>query len=159
MPYLLALDQGTTSCRCALLFDARGGIVRMAQQPLAQHFPQPGWVEHDAIEIRDRQLDVAREVLDGVEASVVTALGITNQRETTVVWDRHTGEPVHRAIVWQDRRTAPMCARLADDGFGPHVRRVTGLRLDPYFSGTKLAWILQNVAGVRERAESGDLLF
>ena len=90
---------------------------------------------------------------------MVTALGITNQRETTVVWDRHTGEPVHRAIVWQDRRTAPMCARLADDGFGPHVRRVTGLRLDPYFSGTKLAWILQNVAGVRERAESGDLLF
>ncbi|OZC02755.1 glycerol kinase GlpK [Rubricoccus marinus] len=158
MTYLLALDQGTTSCR-AILFDARGRVVRTAQQPLTQHFPRPGWVEHDAMEIRDRQFAVAREAMGGVEPGQIAGLGITNQRETTVVWDRATGEPIHRAIVWQDRRTAEMCARLRDEGLGPHVRRVTGLRLDPYFSGTKLAWLLENVAGARERAERGDLLF
>ena len=154
---LLALDQGTTSCR-AVLFSASGEVLDVRQRPLRQHFPQPGWVEHDPVEIRDAQLAVAEEVVREATRAV-QAIGVTNQRETTVVWDRRTGKPVHRAIVWQDRRTAPMCARLADDGLGSHVRRTTGLRLDPYFSGTKLAWILEHVPGARERAGAGDLLF
>ncbi len=158
MSYLLALDQGTTSCR-AILFSARGEAMRTAQVPLAQHFPRPGWVEHDAVEIRDRVRAVAQEAMAGTASGEIAAIGITNQRETSVVWDRHTGEPIHRAIVWQDRRTADTCARLRDEGLGPHVRRTTGLRLDPYFSGTKLAWLLDHVPGARGKAERGDLLF
>ena len=160
MPYVLALDQGTTSSR-ALLFDERGAVVAQSQREFTQHFPQPGWVEHDADEIWETQLATARAALAqaGVEAGEVAALGITNQRETTVVWDRATGSPVARAIVWQDRRTADVCDRLEAEGHAEVVRQRTGLVLDPYFSGTKLAWILDHVEGARDRAEAGDLAF
>jgi glycerol kinase len=159
-PYLLALDQGTTSCR-ALVFDAAGAVAALAQQPFAQHFPQPGWVEHDAEEILDTQLKVAREALQqaGLTARDLAGIGLTNQRETTVLWDRATGRPVHHALVWQDRRTADRCRRLVDDGLEKHIRETTGLRADPYFSGTKLAWLLDEVPGTREAAERGALLF
>ncbi len=160
MPFVLALDQGTTSSR-ALLFDQAGAVVAQSQREFEQHFPRPGWVEHDAAEIWQTQLATARAALAeaGAEATDVAALGITNQRETTVVWDRATGEPVHRAIVWQDRRTADVCARLADQGHADAVRQRTGLVLDPYFSGTKLAWVLDHVPGARDRAEAGELAF
>ena len=160
MPYVLALDQGTTSSR-ALLFDERGAVVAQSQREITQHFPRPGWVEHDADEIWETQLHTARAALAeaGVEAGEVAALGITNQRETTVVWDRSTGEPISRAVVWQDRRTADVCDRLAAEGHAGAVRERTGLVLDPYFSGTKLAWILDHVPGARRRAEAGDLAF
>ncbi len=152
--FLLALDQGTTSTR-AVLFDAAGTVHGVAQTPLAQHYPAPGRVEHDAVEIRDATIQVGRACLAeaGVTARDVAAVGIANQRETAVVWDRRTGEPVGPAIVWQDRRTADVCARLAADGLGPHVEATTGLRLDPYFSGTKLAWILDHTPGARDRAD------
>ena len=153
--HILALDQGTTSCR-AILFDAEGRIVRVAQSEFAQHFPEPGRVEHDAVEIRDVQERVAREAMGDAKP---VAIGITNQRETVVVWDRRTGEPVHPAIVWQDRRTADACARLREDGVEERVTAKTGLLLDPYFSATKLAWILDHVPDARARAEAGDLLF
>lgn len=158
--YIFALDQGTTSSR-SILFDHHGGIVAVAQQEFTQHFPASGWVEHDAQEIWATQAATITEVLAkaGVKPQQLAAVGITNQRETTVVWDRRTGEPIHRAIVWQDRRTADNCAALVAAGHEPAVTAATGLRLDPYFSGTKLAWILDHVPGARERAERGELAF
>ncbi|HEX8384590.1 MAG TPA: glycerol kinase GlpK, partial [Rubricoccaceae bacterium] len=159
-PLLLALDQGTTSSR-ALLFRPDGGLVAVAGRPLRQHYPQPGWVEHDAAEILDATVAVARECLGraGATAADVVAVGIANQRETTVVWSHRTGRPVGPAVVWQDRRTADACACFAADGLGPHVEATTGLRLDPYFSATKLAWILDHTPGAREAAERGELAF
>ncbi|HMB68278.1 MAG TPA: FGGY family carbohydrate kinase, partial [bacterium] len=160
MPYVLALDQGTTSSR-AVILDADGRIVATAQREHRQIFPQPGWVEHDPLEIWTTQRDVAGEAMEsaGLKPGAVAAVGITNQRETTILWDRTTGQPVTNAIVWQDRRTAAMCDRLRADGAEDVVRRKTGLLLDPYFSGTKIAWLLDNVPGVRERAERGEIAF
>lgn len=157
---ILALDQGTTSSR-TLAFDHSGKVVAAAQQEFAQHYPQPGWVEHDAEEIWQSQLATLQAVLAELKAAgkKALAIGITNQRETTVVWDRATGEPIHHAIVWQDRRTAPQCEALKSAGHEASFRVRTGLRLDPYFSGTKLQWLLENVPGARERAESGELCF
>jgi glycerol kinase len=160
MAYILALDQGTTSSR-AILFDQRGAIAGVAQHEFPQIFPAPGWVEHDPLDILTSQLTAAVEVLGktGIGPRDVAALGITNQRETTIVWDRETGKPVGNAIVWQDRRTAPMCARLRDKGVEETIRQKTGLLLDPYFSATKIAWMLENLSGVRARAEQGKLAF
>ncbi|MDC6166846.1 glycerol kinase GlpK [Paucibacter sp. XJ19-41] len=160
MTYLLALDQGTSSSR-SIVFDAEGHIVAMAQREFRQIYPQPGWVEHDALEIWHSQLATAREVLAkaGLKAVDIKALGITNQRETTVVWNRKTGQPIYHAIVWQDRRAEPTCAALREQGLTPLVQRKTGLVIDAYFSGTKLKWILDNVAGAREQAERGELAF
>jgi glycerol kinase len=157
MSYILALDQGTTSSR-ALLFDRDGRIKGVAQREFRQGFPKPGWVEHDPEEIWSSQAGVAVEVLGaaGVRARDVAAIGITNQRETTIVWDRKTGRPIANAIVWQDRRTADVCDRLRSEGAEPLFRERTGLVLDAYFSGTKLAWILDNVDGARVRAEAGE---
>ncbi|BEH13659.1 glycerol kinase GlpK [Marinobacter shengliensis] len=158
--YLLAIDQGTTSSR-AIVFDARGTQVAVAQQEFHQYFPRDGWVEHDAVEIWDSTLAVCREALEkaGVQASDLAGIGITNQRETTVVWDRETGEPIHHAIVWQDRRTASLCTKLKSDGHEVLVVERTGLLIDPYFSATKVAWLLDNVEGARKRAEAGELAF
>jgi glycerol kinase len=158
--YILALDQGTTSSR-AILFDKQGAIAGIAQQEFAQHFPHPGWVEHDANEIWQSQLAVARKALQdqGLTAKDIAAIGITNQRETTVLWDRKTGAPVANAIVWQDRRTAPICDALRQDGKADTIQQKTGLVLDAYFSGTKVQWLLDNVKGARERAERGELAF
>jgi glycerol kinase len=160
MAYLLALDQGTTSSRAAL-FDTQGGLVAIVQQEFTQHYPRPGWVEHDPELIWQSQLDTAREVLAkaDVRADQVLALGIANQRETVVLWERATGRPVANAIVWQDRRTAAACEALKAQGLETLFRQRTGLLLDPYFSGTKLAWLLDNVPGARERAERGELAF
>jgi glycerol kinase len=160
MPYLLALDQGTTSSR-AILFDAAGRIVHIAQKEFTQFFPQAGWVEHDPEEIWSTQIAVAVEALAAVHvrAADVAAIGITNQRETTIVWDRATGRPIYPAIVWQDRRTAGFCDQLKKSGAEPEARARTGLVLDPYFSGTKVRWILDNVEGARLRAENGELAF
>lgn len=157
---ILALDQGTTSCR-AILFDRQGGIVGVAQKEFAQSYPQSGWVEHDAMEIWGTQIGVAREALErhGIKPSQLAAIGITNQRETTVVWDRHSGRPVHPAIVWQDRRTAGICDELRERGLEGHIRATTGLLPDAYFSGTKIRWILDHVEGARDKARNGDLLF
>jgi glycerol kinase len=158
--YVLALDQGTTSSR-SLLFDAHGQVVALAQREFTQHFPQPGWVEHDALEIWDTQratmLDVLREAR--VTPRQIAAVGITNQRETTVLWERASGTPVARAIVWQDRRTAIACESLRAAGHEPAVAKRTGLLFDPYFSGTKLAWLLDHVPHARQRAERGELAF
>ena len=158
--YILALDQGTTSSR-AILFDHAGHLHGMAQQEFPQIFPQPGWVEHDANDIWRSQLAVARQVLNDckVDAADVAAIGITNQRETTLVWDRKTGQPVAHAIVWQDRRTADICDALRAQGKTPLFQQKTGLVIDAYFSGTKLKWLLDHVPGVRERAERGELAF
>jgi glycerol kinase len=158
--YILALDQGTTSSR-AILFDRAGQPVACSRHEYPQHFPQPGWVEHDALDIWHSQLACAREALRlaGVDASQVAAIGIANQRETTVLWDRVTGEPVAPAIVWQDRRTAAMCDRLREQGRAADIGRRTGLELDAYFSATKLQWLLEQVPGARERAERGELAF
>ncbi|WP_117238259.1 glycerol kinase GlpK [Thermus sediminis] len=160
MRYLLALDQGTTSSR-ALLFTLAGEVVGMARREFGQHYPAPGLVEHDPEEIWETQAWAAREVLRqaGVDPGAVVALGITNQRETTLVWDRATGRPFHRAIVWQDRRTAPLCEALRGRGLEPLFRERTGLLLDPYFSGTKLLWLLENVPGLRAKGERGEALF
>jgi glycerol kinase len=160
MRHVLALDQGTTSSR-AIIFDDTGRAVASAQREFKQHYPQPGWVEHDPDEIWRTQRDVARQVLRqaGLKAENLVACGIANQRETTVVWDRQTGLPIHNAIVWQDRRTAPLCAELKEVGAESLVRERTGLVLDPYFSGTKLAWILDNIPGARRRGELGELAF
>lgn len=160
MAYLLALDQGTTSSR-AIVFDAAGNSLAQAQRELTQHYPQPGWVEHDPEDIWRSQLDTAREALAraGIPAGELAALGITNQRETTLLWERSSGRPLHRAIVWQDRRTADFCARLRADGLEPLFRQRTGLVLDPYFSGTKLRWLLDHIEGARARAEVGELAF
>jgi glycerol kinase len=160
MPYVLAIDQGTTSSRAMVL---RGdiSIAAVAQAEFAQHFPASGWVEHEPEDIWTSIVMVCREALEkaGLKASDIAAIGITNQRETTVVWDRKTGQAMHRAIVWQDRRTADICARLKADGLEPTISQKTGLIIDPYFSGTKVAWLLDNVPGARMRAERGELLF
>jgi glycerol kinase len=160
MTYILSLDQGTTSSR-AILFDQHGKSIAQAQHEFEQRFPAAGWVEHDPYDILTSQLTAAVEVLTraGTRPRDVVALGITNQRETTVVWDRETGKPVYNAIVWQDRRTAPVCNQLREGGAEAMVREKTGLLLDSYFSGTKVAWILENVQGARERAEAGKLAF
>lgn len=157
---ILALDQGTTSSR-AILFDHAGSIVALAQQEFAQSFPRPGWVEHDAEEIWRTQAAVAEAVLvqAGLSGQDIAAAGIANQRETTVLWDRRTGKPVAPAIVWQDRRTADMCVQLVADGVADEIRKRTGLLCDPYFSGTKIAWLLDHVPGARARAEAGELAF
>ena len=158
MAFLLALDQGTTSSR-AIVFSEAGETIAIAQQEFQQHFPQPGWVEHDAEEIWSTQLAVATEAITNAKLNPadIAAIGITNQRETVVVWDRESGEPIHHAIVWQDRRTAATCEKLRADGHEPTVQQKTGLLLDPYFSGTKIAWLLENVAGAREAAQAGRL--
>ena len=158
--YIMSLDAGTTSNRC-ILFNQAGEMCAMAQKEFTQHFPQPGWVEHDAVEIFNTLLEVAREAMQnlGISAAQVAAIGITNQRETTVVWDKTTGEPVCPAIVWQCRRTSRYCDELKAAGLTESFREKTGLVIDAYFSGTKLRWILENVPGARERAEMGELLF
>ena len=156
--YLLAIDQGTSSSR-AVIFDRHAEIISSAQQEFPQEYPQPGWVEHDPEAIWNSVVDVTRKALRDAGNPAIAGLGITNQRETTLVWDRDTGECIHRAIVWQDRRTADYCQRLKDAGEESLVSAKTGLRLDPYFSATKIRWILDNVAGARERAESGRLAF
>ncbi|MCB2024457.1 MAG: glycerol kinase GlpK [Ottowia sp.] len=167
MRYLLALDQGTTSSR-AIVFDERGRVAALAQREFAQHFPHPGWVEHDAAEIWATQLAVARECVQKLPSALsgraqaapeIVAIGITNQRETTVLWDRATGQPVAPAIVWQDRRTTARCEQLRRAGKAAAIQRKTGLVLDAYFSATKLEWLLDNVPGARARAEAGDLAF
>jgi len=160
MRYILALDQGTSSSR-AIVFDEDGGPVATGQRELSQIFPRPGWVEHDPREIFSTQREVAREALRKANIAVkdVLAIGIANQRETTVIWDRQTGEPIHNAIVWQDRRTSEMCFRLKADQAETLVRNKTGLVIDPYFSGTKIAWLLDEIPGARARAERGELAF
>ena len=158
--YIMSLDSGTTSNRC-ILFDHTGSICSVAQKEFTQIFPQPGWVEHDADEIFSTQLEVAKQALANVGATAadIAAIGITNQRETTVVWNKFTGKPIHNAIVWQCRRTAAYCDALREEGLVDTVREKTGLVIDPYFSGTKIRWILENVPGAREQAENGELLF
>lgn len=158
--YIMALDAGTTSNRC-ILFDKQGHMCSVAQKEFTQYFPKPGWVEHDANEIWTTQLGVALSAMNqiGATAADIAAIGITNQRETTIVWDRNTGEPVYRAIVWQCRRTSELCDRLKAQGLTDLFREKTGLVIDAYFSATKLQWILDNVEGARARAEAGELLF
>ncbi|MBQ4102031.1 MAG: glycerol kinase GlpK [Oscillospiraceae bacterium] len=158
--YVIALDQGTTSSR-AILFDREQNIVEMAQSEFSQYYPKPGWVEHDPMEIYASQYGVMIEVLakSGVSPEEIAAIGITNQRETAVVWDKNTGRPIHNAIVWQCRRTAEICDQMQADGMEPIVRQKTGLKLDAYFSGTKIKWLLDYVPGARERAQRGELLF
>lgn len=158
--YVMALDAGTTSNRC-ILFDSNGKIASVAQQQLTQYFPQPGWVEHDASEIWQVMLKVAREAMAKVNAKAedIAGIGITNQRETTILWDKNTGAPVYHAIVWQCRRTSKYCDSLKEKGLTEIIRNKTGLVIDAYFSGTKIRWILENVPGARERAEKGELLF
>jgi glycerol kinase len=158
--YVLALDQGTTSSR-AILFDHEAQIVAVAQQEFPQIYPQPGWVEHNPEAIWKAQLSVAQEVLSkqSVSAADIASIGITNQRETTILWDRETGEPIYNAIVWQDRRTAALCDQLKAEGFDKIIKEKTGLVTDAYFSGTKVAWILDNIPGAREKAEAGKLAF
>ncbi|CAG7630658.1 Glycerol kinase [Paenibacillus solanacearum] len=156
--YILSLDQGTTSCR-AILFDREGAIIHTAQQEFRQIFPEPGWVEHDADEIWQVQLQVMKQVAAQVPAGSIAAIGITNQRETTVVWDRVTGKPLHNAIVWQCRRTSALCHTLKEQGLEPMIKQKTGLVLDPYFSGTKLKWLLDTFPHIREKADKGEALF
>ena len=158
--YVMALDAGTTSNRC-ILFNEKGEMCSVAQKEFTQYFPHPGWVEHDANEILATQLGVAVQVMSKISATAedIAAIGITNQRETTIVWDKNTGEPVYHAIVWQCRRTSEYCDTLKEKGLTETFRQKTGLVIDAYFSGTKLKWILDNVEGVRERAENGELLF
>lgn len=160
MKYVLALDQGTTSSR-AILFDKGGSIVASSQKEFPQHFPKPGWVEHNPEDIWKSQLAVAKAVLRKAKltASDIVAIGITNQRETTVVWDRNTGKAIGNAIVWQDRRTAQICDALRKKKVDRTIQKKTGLILDAYFSGTKVQWILDNVKGARRKAEKGDLAF
>ena len=158
--YVMALDAGTTSNRC-ILFNEKGEMCSVAQKEFTQYFPKPGWVEHDAEEIWSTQLEVAQEAMKnlGVTAADIAAIGITNQRETTIVWDKNTGEPIHHAIVWQCRRTSEYCDSLKDKGLVDKIRSKTGLVIDAYFSGTKVRWLLENVPGAREKAERGELLF
>ena len=158
--YVVALDQGTTSSR-AIVFDAKGVPVTIAQYPFAQIYPKPGWVEHDPMVILETQFRALAEAFEKSELSPtdISGIGITNQRETTIVWDKNTGKPVYNAIVWQCRRTAPICDKLTAEGIGDYVRDKTGLLIDAYFSGTKIKWILDNVDGARARAERGELLF
>ena len=154
--FILAIDQGTTSSR-AILFDLKGEPQAVAQKELPQIFPQPGWVEHDAERIWADVQSVCREVLAKRPAGTPTAIGITNQRETTVVWNRKTGKPIHNAIVWQDRRGAPLCRKLIDEGWEPKIQAKTGLLIDSYFSATKVRWFLDNVSGAQEAADRGEL--
>ncbi|MEC9462293.1 MAG: FGGY family carbohydrate kinase, partial [Pseudomonadota bacterium] len=158
--YILAIDQGTTSTR-SMIFDHEMHIVGVAQQEFTQHFPDSGWVEHDADEIWQSVLATIEKALSAARIKIgdITAIGITNQRETVVVWDRQSGKPVHRAIVWQDRRTARFCDELKQKGLEPLFTQKTGLLLDPYFSGTKLSWLLKNVDGLKPRAENGEICF
>ena len=159
--YVIALDQGTTSSRC-ILFDEHQNIVQLAQKEFTQHYPHPGWVEHDPMEIYSSQYGVLMEVLaqSGVDVREIAGIGITNQRETAIVWDKDTGRPVYNAIVWQCRRTAALCETLKEDAeFTAYVKDHTGLLVDAYFSATKIQWILENVPGAREKAEAGKLLF
>lgn len=158
--YIMALDQGTTSSR-AILFDKNGKMVNVAQNEFTQYYPKPGWVEHDAMEIWGTQSGVAREVLEtsGIRPDQIAAIGITNQRETTVIWDKETGRPIHNAIVWQCRRTANIADEMVKKGLSEYVQEATGLIIDAYFSATKVKWILDHVEGARERAEKGELLF
>ena len=160
MPFILALDQGTTSSR-AVIYDEAGQIKASAQREFEQHFPQPGWVEHDPSDIWSSQVGVAQEAIAraGLRTRDILGIGITNQRETTLVWERQSGRPIHNAIVWQDRRTAEICDRLAAEGHEDVIREKTGLVIDPYFSATKLAWILDHVDGARQRGEAGELCF
>ncbi|MEQ9177433.1 MAG: FGGY family carbohydrate kinase, partial [Nitratireductor sp.] len=157
--HILAIDQGTTSSR-AIVFDADMKIVAIGQEEFAQHYPASGWVEHDPEDIWTTVVSTVKTALEkaGLAAGDIAAIGITNQRETVVVWDKATGEPIHNAIVWQDRRTAPLCARLKKKRLEPKFTKKTGLLLDPYFSGTKIAWLLDKVKGARARAERGELL-
>ena len=158
--YVMALDQGTTTSR-AILFDRQGNIVTLAQYPFRQYYPQPGWVEHDAMEILDTQLRAMAAAFEksGVSPTDVAAIGITNQRETTVLWDKTTGKPIGNAIVWQCRRTTPLCARLEADGLRGYIHEKTGLLIDPYFSATKIRWMLEQDPALRARAERGEILF
>ena len=158
--YVMALDQGTTSARC-ILYDSQGRQVSVAQKEFRQIYPREGWVEHDPMDIWSTQMGVAQEAMLKVDVTSedIDSIGITNQRETTVVWDRETGEPVYNAIVWQCRRTAGFCDQLKRQGLEDMIKSRTGLLIDPYFSATKLRWILENVDGARQRAEAGQLLF
>ncbi|GGP13027.1 glycerol kinase GlpK [Oceanobacillus neutriphilus] len=158
--YILSIDQGTTSSR-AIVFDNKGEIIDTAQKEFEQYFEKPGWVEHDANEIWTSVLGCIAEVLNktGIEASQIEGIGITNQRETAIVWDKNTGRPIYKAIVWQSRQTEPICKELREQGYEDTFRSKTGLLIDPYFSGTKVKWILDNVEGAREKADAGDLLF
>ena len=158
--YVMALDAGTTSNRC-ILFNEKGEICSMAQKEFTQYFPKPGWVEHDPREIWSTQLSVARQAMNQINASAadIAAIGITNQRETAIVWDKNTGKPVYNAIVWQCRRTSEYCDSLKDKGLTEMFQKKTGLVIDAYFSGTKVKWILDHVEGARERAKRGELLF
>ncbi len=160
MSYILAIDQGTTSSR-AIVFDAALRVVAVAQEEFPQIYPQAGWVEHDPADLWSSVAGTARGAVEraGIDTTAIAAIGITNQRETTLVWDRETGQPIHNAIVWQDRRTADLCQQMKDDGLEPMVTHRTGLLLDPYFSGTKVKWLLDHVEGARARAERGELLF
>ena len=160
MKYIMALDQGTTSSRC-ILFDHNGNICSSVQKEFRQIYPQPGWVEHDANEIWDVTLEVSRAALDKLDATAadVAAIGITNQRETTIIWDKETGEPIANAIVWQCRRTTETIDELVKAGYGDTIRKKTGLIPDAYFSGSKIKWLLDHVPGARRRAEAGKLLF
>ena len=160
MKYILSLDQGTTSSR-AILFNESGEMMSSAQKEFKQYYPQPGWVEHDPAEIWNTQLEVARAAIEksGISAEDVAAIGITNQRETTILWDKRNGKPVHNAIVWQCRRTAPTCDSLKEAGWTEKIREKTGLLIDAYFSATKIRWILQNVPEAKDLAKSGNLLF
>jgi glycerol kinase len=155
---MMAIDQGTTSTR-AILFDATGAVRHIARRDLRQIYPQPGWVEHDPEEIWQSVVVTCREAIASAQDRPVAAIGITNQRETTVLWERASGKPVHNAIVWQDRRTAPLCERWRNDGFSPAVAERTGLVIDPYFSASKISWLLDNLPGLRERAEAGEIAF
>lgn len=156
--YVLALDQGTTSSR-AILFDRNGGIVNMSQKEFTQIYPNPGWVEHDPAEIWETQLNAAKEAINDINISEIACIGITNQRETTILWDKNTGIPVYNAIVWQSRQTAEICDDLKKSRLEQYIKENTGLVIDAYFSGTKIKWILDNVEGVREKAKKGDILF
>lgn len=158
--FILALDQGTTSSR-AIIFDESGNILSKVNKEFKQIYPKPGWVEHDPMEIWESQLEVAKKAIEaaGIRPNDVVAIGITNQRETTIVWDRKSGKPIYNAIVWQCRRTAPICEELKKNGYADLIRKKTGLVIDAYFSGTKIKWILDNIEGLRERAEKGEILF
>ncbi len=158
--YIISLDEGTSSCR-AVLFNDKAEIVDITQQEFTQHFPKPGWVEHDPIEIWEKQLSVLQQVIreNELKPKDIAAIGITNQRETTVVWDKNSGKPIYNALVWQDKRTAGICKQLKEDDWESVIRAKTGLVIDAYFSGTKIQWILDNVDGARSLAEKGDLLF
>ena len=158
--YIMTLDEGTTSAR-TIIYDKKGNMISVAQKEFTQYFPKEGWVEHDAMEIWSTQIGVAHEALlrEGLTFEDIDSIGITNQRETAIVWDKNTGEPVYNAIVWQCRRTAEYCDGLKEKGYAEMIRQKTGLLIDPYFSGTKVRWILENVPGAREKAEKGDLLF